>query len=162
GTVTRVADFGIFVQIDGLVEGLMHVSETPLARGEKPQERYKEGDHVRVRILRIDDAEMKIGLSTLNLDESSAPTSAEPAETAAPVAPPPSAPEPEAEASSEAEETAAEEAEAEPAEIEEPEEAPATAPKRAKTSAANKTEAASKKKTTRKKTGETTRTKRKK
>ena len=162
GTVTRVADFGIFVQIDGLVEGLMHVSETPLARGEKPQERYKEGDHVRVRILRIDDAEMKIGLSTLNLDESSAPTSAEPAETAAPAAPPPSAPEPEAEASSEAEETAAEEAEAEPAEIEEPEEAPATAPKRAKTSAANKTEAASKKKTTRKKTGETTRTKRKK
>src|SRR5215471_20707245 len=69
GVVTRVADFGIFVQIDGLVEGLMHVSETPLGRGEKPQEHYKEGDSVRVRILRIDDAEMKIGLSALNLEE---------------------------------------------------------------------------------------------
>jgi small subunit ribosomal protein S1 len=165
GTVTRVADFGIFVQIDGLVEGLMHVSETPLARGEKPQERYKDGDHVRVRILRIDDAEMKIGLSTLNLDESSEAMSAEPAEPTAPAAAPPQpAPAPEAEASSEEEETAAEEAEAEPAAVEEPEEAPAATPKRAKTSAASKTEAASKKKTTttRKKTGETTRTKRKK
>src|SRR6266480_113546 len=29
GTVSRVADFGVFVQIEGLVEGLMHVSETP-------------------------------------------------------------------------------------------------------------------------------------
>ena len=29
GVVTRVADFGVFVQIEGLVEGLMHVSETP-------------------------------------------------------------------------------------------------------------------------------------
>ena len=78
GVVTRVADFGIFVQIDGLVEGLMHVSETPMERGEKPQERYKEGDPVRVRILRIDDAEMKIGLSALNLEEAAAPAEAPP------------------------------------------------------------------------------------
>ncbi|HEX7253736.1 MAG TPA: S1 RNA-binding domain-containing protein, partial [Thermoanaerobaculia bacterium] len=81
GAVTRVADFGIFVQIDGLVEGLMHVSETPLGRGEKPQEHYKEGDSVRVRILRIDDAEMKIGLSALNL-EHAAPEEAAPAAAA--------------------------------------------------------------------------------
>jgi len=63
GIVTRVADFGVFVQIDGLVEGLMHVSETGLPRGAKPQEHFKEGDTVRARILRIDDAEMKVGLS---------------------------------------------------------------------------------------------------
>ena len=66
GVVTRVADFGVFVQIEGLVEGLMHVSETPLARGEKPQDHYKEGDPVRARILRIEDAEMKVGLSGVN------------------------------------------------------------------------------------------------
>jgi small subunit ribosomal protein S1 len=94
GVVTRVADFGIFVQIDGLVEGLMHVSETPLERGEKPQERYKEGDPVRVRILRIDDAEMKIGLSALNLEEAAAPAEAAPViadeiEAPAPVEAPP-------------------------------------------------------------------------
>ncbi|MEO8430868.1 MAG: 30S ribosomal protein S1 [Acidobacteriota bacterium] len=68
GVVTRVADFGVFVQIEGLVEGLMHVSETPVERGEKPQEHYKEGDTVRARILRIEDAEMKVGLSGQNVE----------------------------------------------------------------------------------------------
>jgi small subunit ribosomal protein S1 len=66
GVVTRVADFGVFVQIEGLVEGLMHISETALPRGAKPQEHYREGDAIRVRILRIDEGEMKIGLSGLD------------------------------------------------------------------------------------------------
>jgi small subunit ribosomal protein S1 len=68
GAVSRVADFGVFVQIEGLVEGLMHVSETGLPRGEKPQDHFKEGDPVRARILRIDDADMKIGLSAVNIE----------------------------------------------------------------------------------------------
>src|SRR6266705_2356942 len=71
GTVSRIADFGVFIQIEGLVEGLMHVSETPLPRGEKPQEHYREGESVRVRILRIDETEMKIGLS--GVDEAGQP-----------------------------------------------------------------------------------------
>jgi small subunit ribosomal protein S1 len=69
GVVTRVADFGVFVQIEGLVEGLMHVSETPLARGEKPAEHYHEGDAIRAKILRIEDAEMKVGLSGQGVDQ---------------------------------------------------------------------------------------------
>jgi len=73
GIVTRLADFGAFVQIEGLVEGLMHVSETGLPRGEKPQDHFKEGDPVRARILRIDDAEMKVGLSASNLEASGGP-----------------------------------------------------------------------------------------
>ncbi|MFN2386101.1 MAG: 30S ribosomal protein S1 [Thermoanaerobaculia bacterium] len=77
GTVTRVADFGVFVQIEGLVEGLMHVSETPIPRGEKLQDHYKEGDPVRARILRIDDPEMKVGLSGLQAEEAAAPEPAE-------------------------------------------------------------------------------------
>jgi small subunit ribosomal protein S1 len=84
GVVTRVADFGVFVQIEGLVEGLMHVSETPLARGQKPQEHYKEGDPVRARILRIEDAEMKVGLSGVNLEEAAAPAAEPVAEPPAP------------------------------------------------------------------------------
>ena len=64
GTVTRVADFGVFVNIDGMVEGLMHVSETPLTRGQKPQDFYAEGQKVRATILRIEDEEMKVGLSS--------------------------------------------------------------------------------------------------
>ena len=86
GSVTRVADFGVFVQIEGLVEGLMHVSETPTPRGEKLQDHYKEGDSVRARILRIDDPEMKVGLSGLNVDET--PASAPVEEPAAVVASP--------------------------------------------------------------------------
>ncbi len=86
GVVTRVADFGVFVQIEGLVEGLMHVSETPIGRGQKPQEHYKEGDPVRARILRIEDPEMKVGLSGLNLEEPSAPPAAPEPPAAAPAA----------------------------------------------------------------------------
>src|SRR5437762_1207155 len=112
GTVSPVADFGVFVQNEGLVEGLMHVPETPLPRGEKPQEHYHEGEPVSVRILRIDETEMKIGLS--GMDEAGQPLSAparpEPAveaavetgETAEP-APPPT---PEVAAESAAEEPA--------------------------------------------------------
>jgi small subunit ribosomal protein S1 len=110
GVVSRVADFGVFVQIEGLVEGLMHVSETAVPRGGKPQEQYREGETIRVRILRIDEGEMKVGLS--GLDDAGQPLSpaapapaqgeaapAESAETAAPVeavapsAPPEDAPE---------------------------------------------------------------------
>jgi len=81
GVVTRVADFGVFVQIEGLVEGLMHVSETPLARGDKPQDHYKEGDAIHARILRIEDADMKVGLSGVQLGE--AARAAAPEEAAA-------------------------------------------------------------------------------
>ena len=87
GIVSRVADFGVFVQLEGLVEGLMHVSETALPRGDKPQEHFREGEPVRVRILRIDEGEMKIGLS--GVDEggqplpAAAPTAEEPALPAA-------------------------------------------------------------------------------
>ena len=114
GVVTRVADFGVFVQIEGMVEGLMHVSETPLARGQKPQEHYKDGDPVRARILRIEDAEMKVGLSGLNLDEAAA---AAPAETSGATGEAASEPPAEARAEAQAEAPAvAEPAPAEPAE----------------------------------------------
>jgi small subunit ribosomal protein S1 len=91
GIVTRVADFGVFVQIEGMVEGLMHVSETPLGRGEKPQEHFKEGDTVRARILRIEDADMKVGLTGLNLEEAAAAPVAVAEEAAAPAAEAPAA-----------------------------------------------------------------------
>jgi transcriptional accessory protein Tex/SPT6 len=45
-----------------------------MPRGAKPQEHYREGDTIRVRILRIDEGEMKIGLS--GLDEAGQPLGA--------------------------------------------------------------------------------------
>jgi ribosomal protein S1 len=101
GVVTRVADFGVFVQIEGLVEGLMHVSETPLARGQKPQEHYKEGDPVRARILRIEDAEMKVGLSGVNVESAAASAETPPPAPADEPAPAPVAAEAPAEAAEE-------------------------------------------------------------
>jgi len=90
GVVSRVADFGVFVQIDGLVEGLMHVSETPIPRGGRLSDHYHEGDSVRARILRIEDAEMKVGLSGLSVEEAAAAPAAPeaaPAEEPAPATP---------------------------------------------------------------------------
>jgi small subunit ribosomal protein S1 len=75
GIVTRVADFGVFVQMDSLVEGLMHVSETGLPRGSKPQEHFHEGDPIKAKILRIDDAEMKVGLSATSAQGDAEPVS---------------------------------------------------------------------------------------
>jgi small subunit ribosomal protein S1 len=76
GTVAKVADFGVFIRLPEGLEGLMHVSETDLPRGEKPAEHFKEGDPVRVRILRIEPAEQRIGLSSRGVSQQ-APAAAE-------------------------------------------------------------------------------------
>ena len=89
----------------------MHVSETGLPRGEKPQDHFKEGDAVRARILRIDDAEMKVGLSASNLE---AIVEAEAAPASAPASEPEALPAPAAAEAAPVEAVAA----AEPAEPE--------------------------------------------
>ncbi len=62
GTVRKVMDFGIFVDLGG-IDGLVHVSELSWARVEHPKEVVKEGDAVRVKILKIDTARDRISLS---------------------------------------------------------------------------------------------------
>jgi small subunit ribosomal protein S1 len=69
GTVAKVAEFGVFVRLPEGLEGLMHVSETELPRGEKPSSHYTEGDPVRVRILRIEPQEQRIGLSSRDVEQ---------------------------------------------------------------------------------------------
>ena len=54
----------------------MHVSETPLGRGEKPASHYAEGDPVRVRILRIEPHEQRIGLSSRDVEQPARETAA--------------------------------------------------------------------------------------
>ena len=61
GKVLRITDFGIFIEIEGGVEGLIYSSEiVQPSEGEEP---IKEGDEIRSRIIRIDLEERKIGLS---------------------------------------------------------------------------------------------------
>ncbi|WP_409178618.1 30S ribosomal protein S1 [Brevibacillus fortis] len=62
GTVQRMTDFGVFVDIGG-VDGLVHVSELAWNRVDKPSDVVKEGDRVQVKVLKIDRENERIGLS---------------------------------------------------------------------------------------------------
>ncbi len=62
GKVVKITDFGVFVEFEDGVEGLIHVSEMNL-EGQRIEERYKVGDEVITRVIRIDPAERKIALS---------------------------------------------------------------------------------------------------
>ena len=63
GTVTRLMDFGAFVQLEPGIEGLVHVSEMSwVKRVHKPSDILKAGDTVDAVILSISPAERRIGL----------------------------------------------------------------------------------------------------
>jgi small subunit ribosomal protein S1 len=63
GKVSKVADFGIFVELDGGVEGLIHISETGLDQQAKLEEKFKLQDEVTAKIIKVDREERKIALS---------------------------------------------------------------------------------------------------
>jgi small subunit ribosomal protein S1 len=62
-TITQLASFGAFARLEDGVEGLIHVSEMGDGRIQHPRELVAEGDTVPVRIIRIDPARKRIGLS---------------------------------------------------------------------------------------------------
>jgi small subunit ribosomal protein S1 len=63
GTVTRVADFGAFVELDKGVEGLIHLSEMSWSKKvRKPSDVVKPGDQVDVVVLGVNQAERRISL----------------------------------------------------------------------------------------------------
>ena len=63
GKVSKVADFGIFVELDGGVEGLIHISEAGLDPQAKLEEKFKLLDEVTAKIIKVDREERKIALS---------------------------------------------------------------------------------------------------
>jgi small subunit ribosomal protein S1 len=63
GKVSKVADFGIFVELDGGVEGLIHISEAGLDSQAKLEEKFKLQDEVTAKIIKVDREERKIALS---------------------------------------------------------------------------------------------------
>jgi small subunit ribosomal protein S1 len=77
GRVTKITNFGVFVQLEPELEGLLHISELSDQKINSPEEVVKVGEEIEVRILRLDIADRKIGLSR-KLDapiEESAPSS---------------------------------------------------------------------------------------
>ena len=67
GKVLSITDFGIFVELEGGVEGLVYSSEIVKPSSERIEDVLKPGDAMNVRIIKIDCDERKIGLSMKNL-----------------------------------------------------------------------------------------------
>ncbi len=63
GTITKITNFGVFVELESDLEGLLHISELADHKVENPQDVVKAGEEVDVKILRVDTADRKIGLS---------------------------------------------------------------------------------------------------
>jgi len=62
-TVTKLTDFGAFARVEGSVEGLIHISELASRMVNHPRDVVKEGDPVRLKVLRIEPERRRLGLS---------------------------------------------------------------------------------------------------
>jgi len=67
GKVTKITNFGIFIELEPGLEGLLHISELSDQKIENPETMFNVGDDMEVKILRVDVPERKIGLSKKRL-----------------------------------------------------------------------------------------------
>ncbi|HEY7411667.1 MAG TPA: 30S ribosomal protein S1 [Vicinamibacteria bacterium] len=63
GKIVRLTNFGAFVELAEGIEGLVHVSELDEKRVDKPEDAFKPGDVFPMKIIKVQEAEKKIGLS---------------------------------------------------------------------------------------------------
>ena len=63
GKVTKIAQFGAFVELSNKIDGLIHISQLSRERVEKVKDVLKIGDEVEARVIKVDNAERRIGLS---------------------------------------------------------------------------------------------------
>ncbi|SHI58371.1 SSU ribosomal protein S1P [Malonomonas rubra DSM 5091] len=69
GVVTSVTDFGIFLELEEGIEGLVHVSELSKEKIDAPKEFAAVGDTLEAAVLQVDTVDRKIALSIKNIDE---------------------------------------------------------------------------------------------
>ncbi len=69
GKVTKITNFGVFVELEDDLEGLLHVSELADHKVDHPEAMVNVGDELEVRVLRVDTADRKIGLSCRSDEE---------------------------------------------------------------------------------------------
>jgi len=62
GLVKRIVDFGAFVEVNG-IEGLLHINEISWNRIKHPSEVISEGDHISVKVLKVDPDKKRMSLS---------------------------------------------------------------------------------------------------
>jgi small subunit ribosomal protein S1 len=68
GTITNITDFGIFVELEEGIEGLIHVSEISKGKVKSPTDNYKVGDAITAGVMNINSDERRIGLSIKRLE----------------------------------------------------------------------------------------------
>lgn len=69
GKVTSVVDYGAFINIGTMVEGLLHISEIAHEKVDKVSDVLKVGDELEVEILEIDEVNKKVSLSKKSLEQ---------------------------------------------------------------------------------------------
>ncbi|MGM0682187.1 MAG: S1 RNA-binding domain-containing protein, partial [Thermodesulfobacteriota bacterium] len=80
GLVTNITDFGIFVEIEDGIEGLVHISEISEEKTETPVGLYNVGDRITTKVISLSPEDRKIGLSIKALIEKSSSEKASSAE----------------------------------------------------------------------------------
>ena len=68
GKVTRITDFGLFVELEEGIEGLLHVSELP---ENQSQSRFQPDDVIQAEVIHVSRRDQKLGLSIKRMEESS-------------------------------------------------------------------------------------------
>ncbi len=69
GTITNITDFGIFVELEEGIEGLVHVSEISKEKIKTPVGQYEVGDTLSTKVMNINTEDRRIGLSIKRLGE---------------------------------------------------------------------------------------------
>lgn len=70
GTITNIADFGIFVKMTDTIDGMVHVNDLSWDKV-KPEdlEKYKKGDSIQVKVLEVDPTKERVSLGVKQLTE---------------------------------------------------------------------------------------------
>ena len=63
GQVAKIASFGAFVNLDGDIDGLIHISQLSEEHVERVKDVIKVGDSIKARVIKVDKVERRIGLS---------------------------------------------------------------------------------------------------
>ena len=63
GKISKIASFGAFVELEGDIDGLVHISQISEDRVDKVKDHLKIGQEIEARVIKVDKAERRIGLS---------------------------------------------------------------------------------------------------
>ncbi len=69
GVVTNITDFGVFVEVEEGIEGLIHVSEISSKKVKTPAEMFKEGVVIQAKVIHVSAEERRLGLSIKQMKE---------------------------------------------------------------------------------------------